>query len=270
MTANLGLRGKVALVTGSASGIGEAIARRLGEEGAHVVIHGQLTQRAPAEKIAAEIRAASGVEVDVNLAQLDQPDECAALIQAVIGRFGKIDLLVNNAGVSPRTDLAGTDATFFDRVIAINLRAPLLLIRAAVPHFKAQGGGRVLNIGSINAYCGEACLLAYSVSKGGLTTMTRNLADALGRDGIRINQINPGWVLTENEYTTKVAEGLAADWPQHIPQAHAPGGRIFEPAEIAHFAMSFLCEPASLVSGSVIDIEQFPLIGRNPVKASGF
>ncbi len=270
MNSDLQLAGKVALVTGSASGIGEAIARRLGAEGASVVIHGQLTQREAAEKIAHEIHAASGAETDVQLAQIDQPGACAELVEAVVGRFGKIDILVNNAGISPRTDLAGTDAAFFDRVIAINLRAPLLLIRAAVPHFRRQGGGRVLNIGSINAYCGEACLLAYSISKGGLTTLTRNLADTLGRDGIRVNQINPGWVLTENEYATKVAEGLAADWPLHIPRQHAPGGRIFNPAEIAHFAVAFLGEPAGLVNGSIIDIEQFPLIGRNPVKAAGF
>ncbi len=264
------LTGKVALVTGSASGIGEAIARRLAADGANVVVHGQLAQQAAAEKVAGEIRDAHGVEAEVRLAQLDEPASCAALVEATVACFGKIDLLVNNAGISPRTDLEGTDSAFFDRVIAINLRAPLLLIRAAVPHFKKEGGGRILNIGSINAYCGEACLLAYSMSKGGLTTMTRNLADALGRDGIRVNQINPGWVLTDNEYATKVAEGLAADWPQNIPREHAPGGRIFTPAEIADFAALFLSDTAELMSGSIIDIEQFPLVGRNPVKAQGF
>jgi NAD(P)-dependent dehydrogenase (short-subunit alcohol dehydrogenase family) len=133
-----------------------------------------------------------------------------------------------------------------------------------------QGGGRVLNIGSINAYCGEAALLAYSISKGGLTTMTRNLADAYAAEGVRINQINPGWVLTDNEYQIKVAEGLSANWPNEIPRAHAPAGRIFRPDEIAHFAAMLLSEQAALVNGTVIDVEQFPLIGRNPVKASGF
>jgi NAD(P)-dependent dehydrogenase (short-subunit alcohol dehydrogenase family) len=128
----------------------------------------------------------------------------------------------------------------------------------------------VLNIGSINAYCGEPVLLAYSISKGGLTTLTRNLADAHAREGLRINQINPGWVLTENEYRTKVAEGLSENWPAQIPRELAPSGRIFRPDEIAHFAVQFLSQQAELVNGAVVELEQFPVIGRNPNKAAGF
>ena len=206
----------------------------------------------------------------MELAELTDPAACDALIEDVIARHGRIDILVNNAGISLRADLAGTDAAFFDKIIAVNLRAPMLLIRAALPHFRKQGGGRVLNIGSINAYCGEAALLAYSVSKGGLMTMTRNLADTYGWEGIRVNQINPGWVLTDNEYRVKLAEGLSPDWPTQIPRGHAPGGRIFRPDEVAHFAVNFLGSQAELVNGTVFELEQFPLIGRNPVKAAGF
>ena len=269
MSTEVGLKNKVALVTGSASGIGEAIARRLGAEGARVIVHGPVERAEEAEKVAGEIREASG-EAVVELAELTDAEECARLIAAVVARFGRIDILVNNAGISPRGDLLATDAAFFDRVIQTNLRAPLLLIRAALPHFKKQGGGRVLNIGSINAYCGEAGLLAYSVSKGGLTTLTRNLADAHGRDGLRVNQINPGWVLTANEHAIKVREGLSEDWFHQIPREHAPGGRIFQPEEIAHFAVQFLGQPGELVNGTVMELEQFPMIGRNAVKASGF
>ena len=267
---SLGLKAKVALVTGSASGIGEAIARRLAAEGTSVVIHGLEQQRPEAEAIAEEFRRDHSTDAHVLLADVSDPSKCERMIQEVVTRFGRIDLLVNNAGVVTRGTLEDTDAAFFDRIIAINLRAPLLLIRAAMPHFRAQGGGRVLNIGSVNAYCGEAALVAYSISKGGLTTLTRNLADAHARDGVRINQLNPGWVLTRNEYEVKVREGLSPDWPNQIPREHAPFGRIFDPAEIAHFAVSFLGEPASLVNGSVIDLEQFPLVGRNPVKDEGF
>lgn len=269
MSADLGLRGKTALVTGSASGIGEAIARRLAEEGARVVIHGPVSRSGEAEKVAREIRDAGG-EAQVELAELTDAAECARLIAASIARLGHLDILVNNAGISPRGDLLATDAEFFDRVIAVNLRAPLLLIRAALPHFREHGGGRVLNIGSINAYCGEAGLLAYSMSKGGMTTMTRNLADAHGRDGLRINQINPGWVLTANEHALKIREGLSEDWFRQIPRGHAPSGRIFHPDEIAHFAVQFLGAPGEIVSGTVMELEQFPVIGRNPVKAAGF
>jgi NAD(P)-dependent dehydrogenase (short-subunit alcohol dehydrogenase family) len=264
-TGDLGLAGKVALVTGSASGIGEAIARRLGAEGARVIVHGLASQAAEAGKIAGEIDGAA-----VELGDLTNPAECARLVEATVARFGRIDILVNNAGISPRRDLAGTDAAFFDHVIAVNLRAPLLCTRAAVPHMRRQGGGRVLNIGSINAYCGEALLIAYSASKGGLMTLTRNLADSLAADGIRVNQLNPGWVLTANEYAVKVREGLSGNWPNEIPREHAPSGRILTPEEIAHFAVAFIGESAAIISGTVVDLEQFPMIGRNPVKAQGF
>jgi len=269
VSADLGLRGKTALVTGSASGIGEAIARRLAEEGARVIIHGPEGRGEEAEKVAREIREAGG-EALVELAELTDAAECTRLVAVSMARLGRLDILVNNAGISPRGDLLATNAEFFDRVIAVNLRAPLLLIRAALPHFRENGGGRVLNIGSINAYCGEAGLLAYSVSKGGLTTLTRNLADAHGRDGLRVNQINPGWVLTANEHALKIREGLSEDWFHQIPRQHAPGGRIFRPDEIAHFAVQFLGVQGELVNGTVMELEQFPVIGRNPVKAEGF
>ena len=263
---DLGLTGKVALVTGSASGIGEAIARRLAQEGARVVVHGRPSQIDDAGKIAREI----GHEAFVQMASLEQPDECARLVDTVVAHYGRLDILVNNAAICTRARLPETDAALFDQVIAVDVRAPLLLIRAALPHFRHQGGGRVLNIGSVNAYCGEAALVAYAIAKAGLMTMTRNLADAHGAEGIRINQLNPGWVLTPAEYAIKVREGLSKDWPTQIPREHAPAGRIFQPAEIAHFAVAFLAEPAALVNGSVVDLEQFPLVGRLPVKASGF
>ena len=269
MSVDLGLKDKIALVTGSASGIGEAIARRLAAEGASVVIHGLPRQSAEAEAIAQLIRDSGGAAVAL-LADLEIAEHCAPLVEAVVAHFGRIDILVNNAAVCLRGGIEQTDAAFFDKVIAIDLRAPLLLIRAALPHFRAQGGGRVLNIGSINAYCGEAALLAYSIAKGGMTTMTRNLADAHALEGLRINQINPGWVLTDNERRIKIAEGLSEDWPTKIPRAHAPAGRIFRPDEIAHFAAQFLGVQAELVNGAVVELEQFPVIGRNPVKASGF
>jgi NAD(P)-dependent dehydrogenase (short-subunit alcohol dehydrogenase family) len=269
MNTDLGLRGKVALTTGSASGIGEAIARRLAGEGARVVIHGHPRQQADAEAIAQSIRDAGG-EAAAEVADLEDAAACAPLIEAAVARWGRLDLLVNNAAVIPRAPLEGTDAALFDLAMAVNVRAPLLLIRAAWAHMRERGGGRVLNIGSINAYCGEPVLLAYSISKGALTTLTRNLADAHAREGLRINQINPGWVLTDNEYKSKVAEGLSADWPRRIPPEIAPSGRIFRPEEIAHFAVQFLSQQGELVNGAVVELEQFPVIGRNPNKASGF
>ena len=165
MGADLGLAGKVALVTGSASGIGEAIARRLAAEGARVVIHGHPRQAEDAKAIAQSIRDA-GEEAAAEVADLEDAAACAPLVEAALARFGRLDLLVNNAAVIPRANLEGTDAAFFDRAMAVNVRAPLLLIRAAWPHMRARGRTRP-NIGSINAYCGEPVPLAHSISKAG-------------------------------------------------------------------------------------------------------
>jgi NAD(P)-dependent dehydrogenase (short-subunit alcohol dehydrogenase family) len=126
-----------------------------------------------------------------------------------------------------------------------------------------------VNIGSVNAYCGEPNLLAYSMSKGALMTMTRNLGDVLFREhGVRVNQINPGWVLTETETIRKKEHGLAENWYTSLPKVYAPAGRILWPAEIAAAAIYFLSDESGPVSGQVLDVEQHPFIGRNPPKDS--
>jgi NAD(P)-dependent dehydrogenase (short-subunit alcohol dehydrogenase family) len=259
------LNGKVALVTGSATGIGEAIARRLAADAASVVLHGQHHEHEAGEAIARELES-SGASAIFVAAQLEEPSQCEWLIEKAASWKGRLDILVNNAASTARSNLEATDAAFFDRMMAINVRAPMLLIRAARAHFGRAGGGRVLNIGSINGYCGEANLMAYSVSKGALMTLSRNLSDALGREGIRVNHFNLGWVLTPSEYAMKQREGLPPDWPQRIPPAFAPGGRILRPEEVAHFALMFLSDEAALVSGAVVELEQYPMIGRNPLK----
>ena len=256
------LTGKAALVTGASSGIGEAIAKRLAAAGASVLVHG--LRREDAAPVADAIRAAGG-DADCFGADLAQPDGCAALIDAAAARFGALHILVNNAAVMTRSDLETTDAEVFDSTIAVNLRAPLLLIRAALPHLRREGGV-VLNIGSVNGYCGEYNQLAYAISKGGLMTLSRNLADAHGAENIRVNHFNVGWVLTPNEYALKRREGLPPDWPQRLPPTVAPGGRLLSPEEVAEFALLFVSDAGGLVNGAVVDLEQYPMIGRNPKK----
>ncbi len=168
------LKDRVILVTGSTTGIGEGMARLFIREGARVVIHG--TRKEAAQKLASEL----GANAVYVLGGLDDPEVPERLIAETVAHFGRIDGLVNNAAAVVRSNLETTDLAIFDRTIAINLRAPFLLIQAAMPHFRKQGGGRVINIGSVNAYCGERNQLPYSVSKGGLMTLTRNLADAYG------------------------------------------------------------------------------------------
>jgi NAD(P)-dependent dehydrogenase (short-subunit alcohol dehydrogenase family) len=253
------LRDKVILITGSTTGIGEAMARRFVQEGARVLIHG--LERDLGEAVVKDLGPSAALHVD-DLADAAAPKR---LVDAALRAFGRLDSVVNNAAWIIRSNIATTDAVLFDRCMAINVRAPLLLIQAALPHLKASQGS-VLNIGSINGYCGEANQLAYSISKGGLITLTRNLADALGRDRVRVNQLNLGWVLSPNEYKLKISEGFAPDWHEHPPAAFAPSGRIMVPENIASAAIYWLGDESRPVSGSVTEIEQYPVIGRNPIK----
>jgi NAD(P)-dependent dehydrogenase (short-subunit alcohol dehydrogenase family) len=253
------LHDKVILITGSTTGIGEAIARRAVAEGARVVIHGRDAARGRALVEEWPERAV------LSIADLADPAAGPQLVDTAVRTFGRLDAVVNNAASVARSNLQTTDAAFFDKIMAVNVRAPLLLMRAAFPHLK-QSRGCVLNIGSMNAYCGEANLLAYSVSKGALMTMSRNLADALIYDNIRVTHFNVGWVLTPNEYKQKIADGLPENWPEHIDPQFAPSGRILKPEEIAAASVYWLSDESRPISGSVIDLEQYPIIGRNPTK----
>ena len=257
------LKDKVILVTGSTTGIGEGMVRLFAREGARVVVHG--TRREAAEKLAGEIEKQGGQAL-VIIGPLDDVAVPARLIAETIAHYGRLDGLVNNAAATTRGNLETTDAAEFDRIIGINVKAPFLLIQAALPHFRRQGGGRVLNIGSINSYCGERNLFAYAISKGALTTLTRNLADAHGAEGLRVNQLNVGWTLTPNEYAVKIQDGLPADWPTTLPKVYAPSGRLLSPEDVAWAALFFLSDEAPLVNGAVLDFEQFPVIGRIPAK----
>jgi NAD(P)-dependent dehydrogenase (short-subunit alcohol dehydrogenase family) len=258
------LKDKVILVTGSTTGIGEGMVRLFAREGARVMIHGR--RKDAAQALASEI----GETASFVVGSLDDPQVPQKMVAETVARYGRIDGLVNNAALMSRGGLEDTDLQTFDETIAVNLRAPYLLIQAALPCFRKQGGGRVLNIGSINGYCGERTQFAYSISKGGLTTLTRNLADAHATEGIRVNQFNVGWTLTPNEFALKTKEGLSGDWPSRLSRTFAPSGRLLSPEDIAWAAVYFLSDEASLVNGAILDIEQFPVVGRNPTKeASG-
>jgi NAD(P)-dependent dehydrogenase (short-subunit alcohol dehydrogenase family) len=256
------LENKVILVTGSTTGIGEGMARLFVREGAKVMIHGR--RKDAAQKLGAEL----GERASFVIGSLEDPLVPSRLIAETISHFGRIDGLVNNAAAITRGNIENTDAEIFDRTVAIDLKAPFLLIQAALPHFRKQGTGRVLNIGSINAYCGERNQTVYSICKGGLMTMTRNLADAHGVEGIRVNQLNVGWTLTPNEFALKMKEGLPGDWPARVSRTFAPSGRLLSPEDIAWAAVYFMSDEAALINGAILDVEQYPVIGRNPVKES--
>lgn len=254
------LKDKVIIVTGSTSGIGRAIAVRAVKEGARVLIHG--IDRTAGEEVLAKLGAKAALHLD----DLIDPASAGRTAAAAMKAFGRIDGIVNNAALIARSTLSSTSADLFDRMMAVNVRAPMLLIQAAFEQLK-QNRGCVLNIGSINALSGEATLLDYSISKGALQTLSRNLANAHAADGVRVNHFNVGWVLTEREYAMQVAEGQPRDWPEKLPKTFAPSGRIMLPEDIAAAAVYWLGDESRPVNGAVVDVEQYSLYGRNPVKS---
>jgi len=255
------LKKKVIIVTGSCTGIGKAIAIRCVEEGAKVVLHG--LEKELGEEV---LKVVGNENAVLHIEDITNDGAPERLVNIAIENFGQLDAIVNNAASVTSSDTHTTHTHYLRRVLEVNTIAPFNLIRAALDQL-VKSKGSVLNIGSVNAYCGEPNLLAYSISKGALMTMTRNLGDTLFREnGVRVNQINPGWVLTESETIRKHEQGLSEDWYTSLSKMYAPAGRILAPSEIAAAAVYFLADESGPVSGQVMDVEQHPFIGRNPPK----
>ena len=252
------LQDKVVVVTGASAGIGREIARAAFRAGAKVVVHGR---RQPELQALSEELQCPG---DYVIADLRDPESPRKVIDFALELHGRIDGLVNNAGIFPRGRIEDADMESYDLIFSVNLRAPLFLSQKAIAVFRTQKiAGSIVNIGSINAWCGQPDLLIYSLSKGALMTMTRNLADALGTEGIRVNQMNVGWTRTEKEDQIQRAQGRPADWAQRIPGLYAPIGRILLPKEIAPHVVFWLSDASRPVSGAVYELEQYPVLGRN-------
>ena len=260
------LKNKVILITGGYTGIGRAIARACVKEGAQVLLNGLRNEKG--QELVEELGINSAIAITMDITKEDTPQ---ILINEAVKKFGKLDVVVNNAAMIVSSNINTTDLSFMRKMLAINTLAPFAIIQAALPHLE-ETNGCVLNIGSINAWSGEPNLLAYSISKGALMTLSRNLGDSLFRDhGVRVNQINPGWVLTENEKINQKQQGMNDDWYKELPNLFAPAQRIFEPQEIASGAIYLLSDECGPVSGQVLELEQFPMIGRNlPKNWSGF
>ncbi|MFN5478770.1 MAG: SDR family NAD(P)-dependent oxidoreductase [Chitinophagaceae bacterium] len=255
------LHNKVIIVTGSTTGIGKAIATRCVQEGAKVIIHG--LEADWATQVVKDLGENNAVSLVGDLSDQVIIDELVALS---LEQFGRLDAIVNNAAIVASSNIQTTDRAFMEKLFCVNALAPLMLIKAALPHLQKQKG-TVLNIGSVNAYSGEPNLLGYSMTKGALMTLTRNLGDVLHREnGVRVNQINPGWVLTETERERKKQHGLPDEWYREVPSVYTPSGRLISPQEIAAAAVYWLADESGPISGQVVDLEQHPFIGRNPPK----
>jgi NAD(P)-dependent dehydrogenase (short-subunit alcohol dehydrogenase family) len=250
--------GKVALVTGATRGIGAATVRRLVREGARVAFCGRTTDAGSA--LVEELGGPANVLYVA--ADLMRPADCAMIVDATVAQFGRLDILVNNAASVLRGTLENTSADDFDAMIALNLRAPFLTMQRALPTFKAQferegAGGVIINIGSINSYIGANNLMAYSASKGGLLTLSRNLAASLGPWRIRVHVFNVGWVLTEGEQVIQRAEGAPADWAERAG-ATRPWGRLMVADDIAGAVAFYASDDAKVFSGGAVALEQQP------------
>ncbi|MBY5957146.1 SDR family oxidoreductase [Membranicola marinus] len=255
------LQDKVVLVTGSTTGIGKAIARKCVEEGARVIVHGR--DKSSGEDVVKELG------VNKTLLVLDDLSDGASarrIIDQSVNHFGKLDIIVNNAAFVASSNIDTTDASLLNDVFSVNTFTPFLLIKEALEQL-SENRGAVLNIGSVNAWAGEPNLLAYSMSKGAMMTMTRNLGDALFREhGVRVNQINPGWILTEKEIERKRSHGMSDDWYKELPSMYAPAGRIIWPEEIANSVIYWISDECGPITGQVVELEQYPMIGRNAPK----
>lgn len=249
------LKGQVAVVTGSTQGIGAGIALKLAQHGAQIVVHGLERQRVGGEKVVRSIETAGSRAILVT-GDLREEAHCRGVIQKAIAELGRVDILVNNAAVVHRSNLENTTTELWDEVFAVNIRAPFLLCQEAVKDMKSRRQGCIVNIGSGNGYCGLKRLLPYSTSKGAMITFTKNLSNYLTQYHIRVNQVNPGWTVTEGEQIAMgVIDGKGASWVAAADKTR-PSGRMLVPSDIAKGVLFFATN--EMVSGAVLDYEQFP------------
>jgi NAD(P)-dependent dehydrogenase (short-subunit alcohol dehydrogenase family) len=242
------LKGKVAIITGAATGIGRASALLFARAGARVAL---ADLREPElARTEADVRAAGG-EVATIAADLARPDDCASVVTTAMRAFGRLDVVLNNAGVGTMV-VGGTVESIglehWDLAQDVNVRAIYLVSRAAVPHMR-QAGGAIVNIASVSAFRGsvERPSHAYAASKGAVLSLTRAMAASYGRDGIRVNAICPGTIRTR----------LTADIVDRVERTAREGhgiplGRVGEPEDIARCALFLASDDASFISGTHI------------------
>ena len=248
------LQDRAVLVSGGTSGLGAAIARAAAREGALVAVTGR--RREPGEALAAELTAAGATAlfVQADVADVAQARSC---VTATVTAFGRVDSLVNAAGLTSRGTLLDTTPDLFDAHIAVNLRAPFFLMQAVVADLVArQAPGTIVNVISSSSHGGQPYLAPYVAAKSGLAGLTRNVAHAHRWDKIRVNGLNIGWTDTEGEDATQRRfHGAGDDWREKAG-ASLPMGKLGQVDEIADFVVFLLSDRSGVVTGSVIDWDQ--------------
>jgi len=247
--------GKVAIVTGSTQGIGEAVARRLAAEGAAgIVVCGRNEERGRA---VADSLTGMGTEAHFVPVELGDSDSCKALIGATDKRFGRIDVLVNAAGLSLRGSIVDTSVELWDTLMNVNVRAPFLLMQGAIAIMRREGnGGAIVSVGSVAAYGSVPFLMPYAASKSALIALTKNVAYSVAWDRIRVNVVNPGWMDTPGEDV--IQRRFHTDGQDWLAEAEArqPFGQLIKPDEIARIVAFVASDDAGVMTGSSIDYDQ--------------
>jgi 2-deoxy-D-gluconate 3-dehydrogenase len=239
---------RVAIVTGGNGGIGLGMARGLAGAGATVIVAAR-----NAEKSAAAVAELEGFGVKSAFVALDvaQPDSCRAMVAQVLDRFGRLDIVVNNAGMSIRKPPESYEDAEWLKVLDTNLTGAFICCQAAYPAMKRQGGGKIINIGSMMSIFGGAYAAPYSTSKGGLVQLTKSLATAWAKDNIQVNAVLPGWIDTE---LTRDARAQVKGLNERVLN-RTPAGRWGVPDDLSGVAV-FLAAPASdFVTGAAIPVD---------------
>lgn len=247
--------GKIAVVTGGRQGLGAAIASLFAQAGASGIVIVDRDAEGGREK-AAEIEAASGVPVEMVAAQLGEMKDVRKVMPAADARFGRVDILVNAAASTARANLLNATPEFFDRMFAVNVRAPFFLMQDAVKLMEREGArGTIVNIGTMSENAGQPIVMPYSASKAALSTVTRSSGYALMRNGVRVNQINVGWMNSDREREIQARE--TGD-PDAIDKAAAglPFGRLVQPEEVAKAVLWAASDDSGIMTGSVIHFDQ--------------
>jgi len=242
------LSGRVAIVTGGNGGIGLGMATGLAAAGAAIVVAARNREKSEAAVAKLIALGAKAAFVPVDAAD---PASCRAMVTEAVTEFGRVDILVNNAGMSIRKPPETYAVEEWRQVIETNLTGPLVCCQAVYPHMKAQGGGKIVSIGSMMSIFGAAYAAAYSASKGAIVQMTKSLATAWAKDNIQVNAVLPGWIDTE---LTRDARRQVTGLHERILN-RTPAGRWGVPEDLAGIAV-FLASPAAdFVTGAAIPVD---------------
>ena len=237
---------RVALVTGGTRGIGRAITDRLTRSG--VTVAAVFARDVAAADEVRDDAARCGATVTLHQADVGQPTSCQALVAEVLDRHGRLDYLVNNAGMVTEQRLGDVSAEDWHRQLAVNLSAAFFLSQAVLPHMAERRFGRVVNIGSITALMGSPVQIAYSAAKGGIVGLTRSTARAVARKGVTVNCVIPG------SFDTDMSAELAYT-DRGTVTSMIPVGRWGRPEELAHAVTYLLDDLASYVTGAVLTVD---------------